>query len=790
MIPYTWSSFWLWLVVGLVLAAWLGLTLYALWRAGRMTDRAHSLQDLADFLDSMIRTDHRHPVWLWADGRLQADAGTLALAGSPMANRLTDLGLPTGDLPGQIIEEIRAGLEKGGDVKTPLVVERGQGRPRLIIDIQWLPVRHDRWPGCILWLEESLDRPTRTNRLGVRALELRLKDLTRVFNSVPFPVWVRGPDYAIIEVNQAYVDAVDGESAIDTIERGLELFDRGSLAAARKARESKGRVRERRFGVIDGQRRAFSITYLPLDDEGNIMGIAVDVTGEEEALNELSRVLEAQSETLNRLRSPVAIFGPGQTLRFYNSAFARLSHISEDLLSSEIRHGELLDAMRERRRLPEQIDFPAWKKSVLRHYTSLLEPFEEMWHLPDGTAHRVVTQPHPLGGLLILFEDVTDRLALERSYNTLIAVQQETLDNMRESIAVFGTNGRLQLSNPAFQGLWKLSDAVLDGNPHLADLVKKMPAKPDLASGKRKADVKADIVNWVAARAHKTGRWYRQDGMVVDFAVVPLPDGGVMLTQSDVTDSFKVEQALRERSSALEAADRLKSEFITNMSYELRTPLNSIIGFTELLDQKIFGDLNSQQAAYVKDILSAAGSLKDLVADVLELAVIDAGEARLELEEVEVESALKDAGTLAQELARKVDVKLKISCPVPVGAIQADERRMRQAFYNMVSSMLNFGRYGGELEITLTGTRRDVTVAISNADSGLTPRERDRLVDTVAMGASPGGRRATGLDLALVRSIVGLHHGSVRLDPFEVEGLLLSLTLPRRQPAVIDTAAK
>nr|WP_281500636.1 PAS domain-containing sensor histidine kinase [Kordiimonas marina] len=513
------------------------------------------------------------------------------------------------------------------------------------------------------------------------------------------------------------------------------------------------------------------------------MGIAVDVTGEEEALNELSRVLEAQSETLNRLRSPVAIFGPGQTLRFYNSAFARLSHLSEDMLSSEIRHSELLDAMREKRRLPEQADFSAWKKSVLRHYTSLLEPYEEMWHLPDGTAHRVVTQPHPLGGLLILFEDVTDKLALERSYNTLIAVQQETLDNMRESIAVFGSNGRLQLSNPAFQSLWRLDDDALDGNPHLSELVKSLDLKPAPKVGKGQPDFKKNLASWVAARKHKTGRWYRGDGLVIDYTIVPLPDGGVMLTQSDVTDSFKVEQALRERSHALEAADKLKSEFITNMSYELRTPLNSIIGFTELLDQKIFGDLNDQQSSYVKDILSAAGTLKDLVADVLDLAVIEAGEARVELGEVDVEAALKEAATLAQELARKVDVSLKVSCPVPTGLVEADERRLRQAFYNMVSSMLNFARYGGELDITLTGRKKDVTVTISNADSGLTPRERDRLVETVAMGASPGGRRATGLDLALVRSIVGLHHGSLVLDPFESEGLLLSLTLPRHHPA-------
>ncbi len=772
-----------WAIFGLAAIAWIVLALLALWRSGRVTDRARSLQDLADFLDSMIQTDRRHPIWLWPDGRMQADASTLALVGLEVgASHLDELVGAENGIPDRTVADIRRNLVSGSDTTDPLVVDRGANNPRLILDLQWLPARDERWPSSILWLEESLDRPIRTNRQGVRALELKLKDLTRAFNNIPFPVWVRGPDYGLLEVNDAYVEAVDGESVYDVTERNLELFDRGSLAAARKARDSGQRVRERRFGVIEGQRRAFAVTNMPLDGEGNVMGIAVDVTGEEEALSELGRVLEAQSETLNRLRSPVAIFGPGQTLRFYNSAFTRLSHLSEEQLASEIRHTELLDAMREKRRLPEQADFQEWKRNILKHYTSLLEPFEEMWHLPDGSAHRVVTQPHPLGGLLILFEDVTDRLALERSYNTLMAVQQETLDNMVEAIAVFGTDGRLQLSNPAFRSLWQLPEQDIEEEPHFSEIVIKVPVIEDKRDPRR-SDFKTILATLITERKHNTGRWYREDGTVVDYAIVPLPDGGVMLTQSDVTDSFKVEQALRERSSALEAADRLKSEFITNMSYELRTPLNSIIGFAEMLDQRIFGSLNDQQSAYVKNILTASADLTDLISDVLDLAVLDAGGARLQIEPVNIAAAVDETAHLATELARKAEVVLNLDELNDVGDIEADERRFKQAFYNMVSSMLNFARYGAILSLELSGDDDAITVTILNPDSGLTARERDTLVSTVKMGASPGGRLATGLDLALVRSIIKLHNGSVWLDPLDEEGLSLNMSLPRLQPA-------
>ena len=762
---------------------WVILSLYAFWRAGRMTDRASSLQDLAEFLDTMIKTDHRYPIWVWPDGRLQADAGALSLIGiSGVVTNLEDLsGAEDIGLPKDVLSIVRSSMQEDADLPGPLVVERQKDQPGLIIDIQWLHSKDPRWPHCIMWIEESYENTARSTKQSVRALELRLKDLSRVFNTLPYPVWMRGDDNTILEVNDAYVKAVDGETQQRTLDEKLELFGRGGLSALEHSRENSHSVRERKFGVIEGQRRAFAVTHSPLDNSGTVLSIAIDVTGEEEALSELARVLESQSETLNRLRSPVAIFGPGQILRFYNSAFARLTHIPEERLSSEMSHSELLDVMRDKRRLPEQADFRGWKDNILKQYTSLLEPFEEMWHLPDGTAHRVVTQPHPLGGLLILFEDVTDRLALERSYNTLIAVQQETLDNMREGIAVFGTDGRLELSNPAFKDIWDLSDADVAGMPHLTDLVVAIEGRNNLIGDENQ--LIPNLAAWATERVQKNGRLIKQNGTVVECSLVPLPDGGMMLTQGDVTDSFQVEKALRERSNALEAADRLKSEFITNMSYELRTPLNSIIGFAELLDKRIFGELTDQQGEYVKDILSAADGLKHLISDVLDLAVIEAGEVALSLSQVDVADALQESAALAQDLAHKVDIILMLNIPDPIDPIEGDQRRLKQAFYNMVSSMLNFARYGGKFMMELIGEGDNVRVTISNADSGLAQRERDRLISAVEMGATPGGRNATGLDLALVRSIVQLHGGSISLEPYGEEGLALSCVLPRKQPS-------
>lgn len=149
-----------------------------------------------------------------------------------------------------------------------------------------------------------------------------------------------------------------------------------------------------------------------------------------------------------------------------------------------------------------------------------------MMHLPDGTTLRVLAVPHPFGGLMFVHEDVTDRLALESSYNTLIAVQQETLDNLAEGIAVFGSDGRLKLSNPAFARIWRLDTNSLASSPRIGDLLEQM--KPLFDYGDKWEDFKNEMTGYALDRVTRAGRMERTDHSVVKFNTVPLPDGAVL----------------------------------------------------------------------------------------------------------------------------------------------------------------------------------------------------------------------------------------------------------------------
>jgi signal transduction histidine kinase len=250
---------------------------------------------------------------------------------------------------------------------------------------------------------------------------------------------------------------------------------------------------------------------------------------------------------------------------------------------------------------------------------------------------------------LFTFEDVTDRLALEQSYNTLIAVQSETLDNLHQAVAVFGPDGRLKLFNPAYARIWGLDSVMLRGEPRVAEIIDAV--RHLFIPRDEWESLRSKLLAGVSDRTARAGRFERGDGTTLDYAAVPLPDGAMLFSYIDVTDSVSVQRALNERNQALLAADQLKTEFVTNVSYELRTPLNTIIGFTEILSNQYFGTLNHRQAEYAGGVLDASQQLLALIDNILDLALVESGRLSLELGTVKIHSMLESVVALAREAA-------------------------------------------------------------------------------------------------------------------------------------------
>ena len=409
----------------------------------------------------------------------------------------------------------------------------------------------------------------------VRKLARQVERLSAILDSAPFPVWLRDQERRLLWVNHAYLQAVEFDDIEAAVGRGIELVEPQKIEFDKPA-VARGETRQgRAHAVVKGSKRAFDVYEAGLAEGSG--GFAVDATALEESQRELKRHIRAHASTLDKLQTAIAIFGPDQKLRFFNSAYVELWGLDAAWLEGRPTDGEILDRLRSLRRLPEQANYRDWRASQLQAYTTL-DTGETWWHLPDGQSLRVVCEQHPFGGVTYLYENVTEKIRLESHYNALIGVQRETLDNLNEGLALFGTDGRLRLYNPTFARMWSLAPELLDEHPHVDRLIER--AKPLFSDQAMWDELKYAVTSFDSGREPLNERIARPDGTVLKAATVPLPDGNTLLTYTDVTATTRMENALRERAEALEAADRLKTDFLSNVSYELRTPLTNIIGFS------------------------------------------------------------------------------------------------------------------------------------------------------------------------------------------------------------------
>jgi signal transduction histidine kinase len=577
--------------------------------------------------------------------------------------------------------------------------------------------------------------------------------LRETLDALPMPLWRRDRKGVLVDCNHSYAAAI-GAPRTSVIGEQRELCAVVSEAGAAAGAEA---TPVRVHAVIDGRRRLLEINEAS-GAGGDTIGWIVDRTDIETAEAELQRHTSAHAAVLETLSAGVAIFGSDKRLKFFNSSFTVLWDLDAAWLETEPTVGDILEHLHEARLLPEYADFRAFKRERCALFTALIEDHHELMHLPDGRTLQLTIAAHPFGGLIYVFDDVSDRLALECSFNTLAQVQRATLDHLFEGIAVYGGDGRLKLHNPAFLALWGLSEADIAGEPHIAEIVDKTRKLLDHgAEWPRRRD---ELIALVTSPALTSGPLYRRDGSMLQVASVPLPDGEVLLTYLDVSDTARVEQALRERNEALETVARLKAEFLANVSYELRTPLNTIIGFTEILHHEYFGSLNPSQREYSSGILDSAHQLLTLINDIIDLASIDASYVELHRAPVDVARMLQAIAALTNERARGRGLAMEWRCPPRIGAIRADERRLKQALFNLVSNAIRFTPPGGIIRIEAERAERELLLSVAEIAQGFAPGASD----IPGRGERAPAQGGSGIGLSLVKSLIELHGGSIEID--------------------------
>lgn len=608
-----------------------------------------------------------------------------------------------------------------------------------------------------------------------RTLRREIKTSRALLNALPMPMWQRDGVGNITWANDAYLRAVEA-SDIDELRNGkIELLEARQRERVRMSLTSGNVFRERLPLISAGQMKAHDVVVLGLDDAS--VGAAIDVAAIETAQGELDRQIAAYDRTLHRVASGVAIFGPDRRLAFFNEAYRKLWQLDPAWLESKPSDGEILDRLRELSRLPQVVNYRDWKSKILVSVRGEGDAsFEDWWHLLDGRTIHVMAEQRPDGGVTYLFDDATERLALESRYNAMIHAQRETLDSLKEAVAVFAPDGRLQLFNSAFAKIWRMSRTMLEEGPHIDEIINQCQVQYD--DNRVWTRISRSVTSIAERRGTLDGQMVRPDASVIDYSVAPLPDGATLITFADVTDSKRYERALIERNEALVAADRLKSQFLSHVSYELRTPLTNIIGFSEFMASPHVGPLNDRQREYLGDITNSSKTLLAIINDILDLAIIDAGGLELKVAPVKVRPIVEAAVLGIKDRASRRHVKIDVRIAPAVETFVADEARVRQILFNLMSNAIGFSKADDTVEVEVWREAGMLAFAIEDHGIGIPRDEQARIFQPFETRPANSGHRGAGLGLSIVKSLVELHGGNLTLDSEPGHGTRVTVRFP------------
>lgn len=761
-------------LAGAVMALWIIAAAWALTRGILMQRRARFALRRTAQMAGTLETAPAVPLVVRSDGRLEGTSAAARLLGLDSLPTslfaLLETLQQSGDFSNtdQLGQAVAAAQNAARDFDIRLSSARG--RRSLTITGSPAPQSLDLPGGALLWISDTSETQIEIGRLSAQREEAMagFSAISSLIETAPFPMWVRDTDFQLMLVNRAYVQATEAQDADNVIRRQTELVEPIAGVSARSAAQeaaASGEALSRSIPVtVAGKRRMMDVLDIPIEGIG-VAGYAIDRQELEDVRSEYRRFADARRSMLDQMSAAVAEFGQDRTLRFVNRPFLSLFQIDEEWVASAPAFERVLDRFRDSGRTPEVRDFPGWR-AERRGWFASPALIEESWLLRDGTHLRTVAQPTPDGGLLLIFEDRTEQIQLASARDTLLRVRTATFDNLFEAVSVFAPDGRLNIWNQRFRRLLDLSEEYLTSHPRLDALFDKVRNRLE---DPRQANVlKQMVIGATGERQQRAGRIAFRGGQQFDFAAIPLPDGNALFTLIDVTDARRIERALRDRAEALEAADRVKTDFLSRISYELRTPLTSIGGYAQMLKQGYAGDLSDAARDYVSAILSSTEVLGQQIDTVLDLAQSEAGTLPLERRPAPLSKLVLDAVMAVKKEAEAADVELVIDVKAGIGEISGDAKRLRQIFDLMLGYAL--AAFADRQHVPEGGRRIIVHGEGDAAQASI-------IVSDNGPGVEQLGTQA--VSLALAKQLVSAHDGRFEVVHRAGEGSLISVILPR-----------
>lgn len=432
--------------------------------------------------------------------------------------------------------------------------------------------------------------------------------------------------------------------------------------------------------------------------EGRRLWLARDISREVDAESAFRRFVHTMSDTFAHLKMSLMIFDRDCRLTLFNPATVDVIRLEATWLAQRPTLKALLDRMRDGRVTPEQANYIEWRDRVLAAVApaSVNGPaadddetrLEDLWHLANGRTLHVLARPHPSGGLAVVIDDVSDTMALRRQSISERAVHVATIDMLEEAVILFAADGTAHMSNPSFRALWRFGEDKVAGR-HVSAIVQACRSHtPDATFW----DELNDYVTGQRRRSGASAKLTLRDGRVMMARLSSVPDGSVLAVFADITDSERIAATLIERNEVLEQTQEMRAALIDQISHQIRTPLNSISGFGQLLREQHFGVLNEQQAEYIDGIATASRELLGAINGMTEI---------IDLDDNITTSPASGAGILdevvtivnqrnGREVVRAADTDPLAPPASPPATIAAAQRgHLRQIMFNLIIDALS-----------------------------------------------------------------------------------------------------
>ena len=632
-----------------------------------------------------------------------------------------------------------------------------------------------------LWFRNISHQKSKTELHNDIINELRMeRDIMKdILDNIPLPVWYKNDQKKLLFCNKAYAStlettpdqAVVDQNLLKSWQQGGRTPDLTELVI-----KSKQRHTQQSHIVMKNERHYVEFSET-ITQKGFILGYLHDLSKQEMLQQEIGHLSKSTHEILEVISLPVIIYNNNKQVEFFNNPYIKMFELDQTWLETKPTFSEVLEELRAKRKIPETEDFQVYKNRQLAYFNNLLEPIEDFAYYPDGRTVRMVTAPYHNGGLMITLNDITDWLTLERRYNTLLAVHRQVADNLFEGLVVFGSDHKLQLYNSAFCRMWHYNEDELTPPPHLDAIIDKIKTRIDYKHydanwGNFTNRIRAKIID---RSATKEGRIKLYDEVVYDFSSTPLPDGSSLITFLDVSDRYRIEKSLLERSEALELAHGIKSDYISMIHQGIKYPLRGILlSFTDMLEKK-YGDINPKYQDRLKSIWLEVEHILRFIENVNDLASIESGNSSLNKEQVNIIQLMEEvkATLLESTFEKNLCISLDYN-KNDIYFLLGDLKRLKQVFFNLLRNAISFAVPEELITIQIKNFNEEIHISVSNAKA-MIPYE-----DTY--GASKklkkGENIITGLGFSLIKKIAKLHGGSVKLN--HQKGTLVSCVLSKK----------